>query len=269
MWLERLWISGAPGIPLRSTNEPFRGMNKLLLSVAAVERGFEHRHWMTYKTAKGMGAQVRGGEKGELVVYADEMTKQVENRETGEMEDRPMLGFSQGIYRLQRRPDRWPSCGLLREAGHEAHGQAGEDRIQPGALSRTHGAKIIEGGNHAFYRPRRRHDPNAGNREVQQRRSYHAIELHELVHWSGAKHRLNRKIGKDFRSPDYAREELVAEIGAAFLCASIEITPEVRPDHAGYLESWLKVLKADKRAIFAAAAQAQKAADFLHGLQPK
>jgi antirestriction protein ArdC len=100
--------------------------------------------------------------------------------------------------------------------------------------------------------------------------SYYATLLHELTHWTRHETRLNREFGrKRWGDEGYAAEELVAELGAAFLCADLGVTPEPREDHASYLASWLMVLKQDKRAIFTAAAHAQRAADFLHGLQPK
>jgi antirestriction protein ArdC len=100
--------------------------------------------------------------------------------------------------------------------------------------------------------------------------SYYATLLHELTHWTRHEKRLNREFGrKRWGDSGYAAEELVAELGAAFLCADLGVTPEPREDHAAYLASWLEVLKSDKRAIFTAAAHAQRAADFLHGLQPK
>jgi antirestriction protein ArdC len=91
-----------------------------------------------------------------------------------------------------------------------------------------------------------------------------------LIHWTRAPHRLNRDLGRKKHADDgYAREELVAELGSAFLCADLAITPELRDDHASYIASWLQVLKNDKRAIFSAASLASKAADYLHGLQPQ
>lgn len=99
--------------------------------------------------------------------------------------------------------------------------------------------------------------------------SYYATVLHELTHWTRQEKRLYRDFGRQrFGDPGYAREELVAELGAAFLCAETGITPEVREDHADYL-GWLSVPREDKRAIFSAAAHAQRAADYLQGLQPK
>jgi antirestriction protein ArdC len=99
--------------------------------------------------------------------------------------------------------------------------------------------------------------------------SYYATLLHELTHWTGVKHRCDRQFGKRFGDDAYAMEELVSELGAAFLCADLGITLEPRTDHAAYINHWLKVLKADKKAIFTAASQAAKASDFLIGLQSK
>jgi len=98
--------------------------------------------------------------------------------------------------------------------------------------------------------------------------SYYATLAHEETHWTRHPSRLNRDFGrKRFGDEGYAVEELVAELGSAFLCADLELTPEVREDHASYIASWITVLKNDKRAIFSAASHAQRAADFLHGLQ--
>ena len=98
--------------------------------------------------------------------------------------------------------------------------------------------------------------------------SYAATKGHELVHWTNHETRLHRDFGRPrFGDEGYAREELVAELGSAFLCADLGITPEPREDHAAYIGSWLKALQNDKRAIFQAVAYAQRAADYLHGLQ--
>lgn len=100
--------------------------------------------------------------------------------------------------------------------------------------------------------------------------AYYATLAHECTHWTRHKSRLDRDFGrKRWGDESYAMEELCAELGAAFLCADLELTPQIREDHAPFIPEWLKVLKEDKRAIFSAAAHAQKAADFLHGLQPR
>jgi antirestriction protein ArdC len=98
--------------------------------------------------------------------------------------------------------------------------------------------------------------------------SYYAVRAHETIHWTRHCSRLDREFGrKRFGDEGYAMEELVAELGSAFLSADLELTPEVREDHAAYIASWIKVLKNDKRAIFTAASHAQRATDFLNGLQ--
>ena len=98
--------------------------------------------------------------------------------------------------------------------------------------------------------------------------SYYATLAHELTHWTRHPSRLDRDFGQARPGDEgYAREELVAELGAAFLSADLELTPETRDDHAAYLESWLRILKSDKRALFQAAAHAQRAVNFLQGYQ--
>ena len=131
------------------------------------------------------------------------------------------------------------------------------------------GADIRHGGNRAFYA----HGPDYVQmppfESFRDGESYAATLAHELTHWTKHDKRLARDMGRiKWGDEGYAKEELVAELGAAFLCADLEITPEVREDHAAYIASWLKALKDDKRLIFAAAAHAQRAADYLHSLQP-
>ena len=100
--------------------------------------------------------------------------------------------------------------------------------------------------------------------------SYYATLAHECTHWTRHDSRLAREFGrKRWGDSGYAMEELVAELGSAFLCADLDLTPEIREDHAAYIASWLRALKEDKKAVFVAASHAQRATDFLHGLQPK
>ena len=96
--------------------------------------------------------------------------------------------------------------------------------------------------------------------------SYYATLLHELTHWTGAPHRLNRTVGQQFGDEAYAAEELVAELGAAFLCADLGIANEPRADHAAYAANWLKILADDRKAIFNAAREANHATACLHEL---
>jgi len=131
----------------------------------------------------------------------------------------------------------------------------------------TTNATLHHGGSSAFFSPAKDLIQMPEYTSFESRESYYATLVHELTHWTGAKPRLDRDLSGRFKTASYAAEELIAEMGAAFLCADLGITPEVREDHASYLESWLKVLKADKRAIFTASAKAQQAVDYLHSLQ--
>jgi antirestriction protein ArdC len=130
-------------------------------------------------------------------------------------------------------------------------------------------ATIRHGGNQAYYAESTDLIQLPHPQTFKDRESYAATQLHELTHWTKHISRLNRDFGcKHFGDEGYAREELVAELGAAFLCASLGVTLEPREDHAVYIGHWLKVLQSDSRTIFSAAAHAQRAVDFLHGLQP-
>jgi antirestriction protein ArdC len=131
------------------------------------------------------------------------------------------------------------------------------------------GATIRHGADSAYYSPKLDIIQLPMPEAFRDTESYTATKAHELTHWTAHRTRLNREFGgQRFGDTGYAREELVAELGSAFLCADLGITPEPREDHAAYLAHWIAVLKADKRVIFAASAHAQKAVDFLHGLQP-
>jgi antirestriction protein ArdC len=132
------------------------------------------------------------------------------------------------------------------------------------------GADIRHGGTRAFYAEGPDYVQMPLFETFRDSESYAATLAHELTHWTKHDKRLARDFGRvRFGDEGYASEELVAELGSAFLCADLGITPEVREDHAAYIASWLKALRDDKRLIFSAAAHAQRAADYLHGLQPK
>ncbi len=259
------WEAGASAVfPLRGNGQPYRGVNVLLLWAEAVERGYRASTWMTYKQAAERGAHVRKGEKGSMVVYADTIHR-TETNDKGEDVERA-FGFmkSYTVFNVEQIE------GL--EAGFypvEAVSDADQVDVIEHAESffvRT-GAAFRHGGSSAFYAPGSdviQLPPVQAFRDAE---SYTATKAHELIHWTGHHDRMAREFGKRYGDRAYAFEELVAEMGAAFLCADLAITPELRGDHADYLASWLDVMKEDKRAIFAAASHAQKAMDYLHGLQ--
>jgi antirestriction protein ArdC len=136
-------------------------------------------------------------------------------------------------------------------------------------------ANVQHGGGSAYYRPQTdtiqmpERNLFIGTKSSTPTEAYYSTLLHELTHWTSHQSRVNRNLSKRFGDESYAMEELVAEFGAAFLCASLGVTLEPRADHAAYLDHWLKVVKADKKALFAAASKASEAVDFLTKLQPE
>ncbi|WOS62042.1 ArdC family protein [Sinorhizobium fredii] len=251
--------------PLRSNGMPYQGINVLMLWGESVAKGYAAPMWMTFKQALELGANVRKGEHGSLVVYADRIRRKELDAATGEEAERE-IPFLKG----------YTVFNVEQIEGLPAHfyGVA-EPRLDPvqrigkaDAFFAATGADIRHGGNMAYYSAaddRVQMPPFESFRDAE---SYYATLAHECVHWTKHGKRLDREFGrKRWGDEGYAAEELVAELGAAFISADLDLTPEPREDHAAYIASWLKVLKNDKRAIFTAASHAQRAADYLHALQ--
>ena len=251
--------------PLRAGGQPYKGINVLMLWASAMTQNFAAPIWMTFHQAQELKANVRKGSKGSLVVYADRIAK-TETTEGGEENHRDiyfMKGYTVfNVEQIEGLPAHFyaPAVPQLDPV----------QRIEAAdRFFANTGADIRHGGNQAYYACQSDYvqmPPFVAFRDAE---SYSSTLAHELTHWTKHPSRVAREFGpKRFGDEGYAQEELVAEIGAAFLCCDLGITPEIREDHAAYLDHWLKVLKADKRAIFQAAAHAQRAVDFLHGLQP-
>lgn len=266
-WMQP-WQAGAGAqFPLRGNGQPYRGVNVLLLWAESVERGYRASTWMTYKQAAEHGAHVRKGEKGAMVVYADTIHR-TETNDKGEDVERA-FGFMKAYTVFNVEQIEGLDAGLYPVDAVDDGGQA-VDLIEHAEdfFTRT-GAAFRHGGNSAFYAPGPDVIQLPPVQAFKDAESYTATKAHELIHWTGHQDRMAREFGKRYGDRAYAFEELVAEMGAAFLCADLAIAPELRTDHADYLASWLEVMKEDKRAIFAAASHAQKAMDYLHGLQAK
>ncbi|MBX9907832.1 MAG: ssDNA-binding domain-containing protein [Beijerinckiaceae bacterium] len=259
--------NGSVRRPLRHNGLPYSGMNVLLLWSEASARGFTLPTWMTFKQAIELGGAVRKGETGSLVVFASRFKKS-ETDAAGDTIDReiPFLK-SYTVFNAEQidgLPDRY---SVSPESVHDPI-----ERIDDADRFFAHtGAVIRHRGDRAYYSPATDHIQMPPLATFRDGASYVATLSHEATHWTAARHRANRDLsryGKD-RS-ERAHEELIAELGCCFLCADLGIAPELepRPDHASYLASWLEVLSNDKRFIFAAAAHAQRAVAYLHGLQP-
>jgi antirestriction protein ArdC len=252
--------------PLRHNGQKYSGVNILTLWMSAEAQGFASPFWMTFQQAKELGGHVKQGEKGSPVVYASTFKKQDQSEDGTEIEQEIPFLKAYTVFCADQIAGLPPHFYAVATPPTEKL-----DRIaRADAFFANTKADVRIGGNRAYYAIEAdyiRMPPFEAFRDAE---SHAATLAHELTHWSRHSTRLNREFGrKRFGDEGYAMEELVAELGAAFLCADLQITPEVREDHASYIQSWLKVLQDDKRAIFTAASHASKAVEFLHGLQPQ
>jgi antirestriction protein ArdC len=247
-----------------ATCRAYSGINVMLLWAAGINAGYPTQRWLTFRQALGLGGCVRKGERGTPVVYADRFTPQ---------DERDRADRDGGSARQVAFLKRFTVFNVAQVNGLPMHLTAPplpprEDLIVPRfrALIDVSGITIRIGGDMAFYRPaddvvvlpppEAFHDPI----------NFHRTAAHELSHATSHATRLNRELKGPHGGTCYAREELVAEISAAYVCASLGIVPTVR--HADYIGSWLQVLREDERAIVRAASHASKAADWLLGRLP-
>jgi antirestriction protein ArdC len=259
-------LDGRALLPLRHNGIPYRGVNILALWMASVARGYGSPIWMTFRQALELGGAVRKGEKGSLTVYANTLIRHGTDETSGE-DIQNAIRFMKGytVFNVEQ-IDGLPSHYYA--APQPVLEPLARIERADGFFAAT-GATIRNGGNSAHYTLADDHIQMPPFDAFETPENYYATLAHETTHWTGHPSRLDRHFGqKRFGDDGYATEELVAELGSAFLCATLELDNLPRADHASYLSHWLGVLKADKRAIFSAAAHAQRAVDFLRGLQP-
>jgi antirestriction protein ArdC len=243
-----------------SSGRRYRGINVLLLNLQAMQRGYSVNRWLTYQQARALGANVRKGETGtEVVLYklldkaAEQPVPAAHKGETPRVI--PLIrsfivfnadqidGLPQGLIPPPSEVSEWSACETAE------------------AIIDASGARIEYGGARAFYAPSMDLIQLPNRSSFADATGYYQVALHELTHWSGAPNRCNRPLLGRAHIESYAFEELVAELGSAFLTDHCGLPGVLQ--HASYIESWLKALRNDKKLIFAAASAAQKAADFL------
>lgn len=245
-----------------ATEMPYRGINVVALWVESLRRGFASGSWATYRQWRKLGAQVRKGERGSLIVFYKEV--EPEQREEGDDTANPrprLLARASWVFNTAQ-VDGWTAP--QRPERNEVETIEHVERFVS-----TLGADIRHGGDQACYHPvgdyieipdQTLFQWTDGSSPTE---SYYSVLLHELTHWTGADARLARNLRSRFGDEHYAMEELIAELGAAFLCADLGITNEPRPDHAAYVADWLTVLDRDKKALFTAASRASAAVEYL------
>lgn len=238
---------GGVGPHNAATGRPYNGINWLVLSCAA----YASDGWLTYKQAQELGGQVRKGERGTHIVFWSFPKIQ---KEDGTVEVVPFAkGFT--VFNVQQ-------CDGLDESKLKGLEPVVAGQTSINAIAKSVGADVHHGGARAYYAPDGDFIAMPTAESFESENAYAATLAHELVHWTGHKSRCDRQFGKRFGDDAYAFEELVAEIGSAFVCAQVGI-PLEGLQHSSYIASWLKVLKEDKRAIFTASSQAKRSSEFL------
>lgn len=256
---QQAWSAG-PAVTHRNIRgNAYSGVNVLLTWIASAQKGFTQTRWLTYKQAKEQGGNVRKGEKGTTVVFAKQVLTDKEDDNGKKIGYFVHKGYT--VFNIEQ-------CdGLehLREGLTEPKPEPIRC-VETDALIAATGAVIKhDGAGRAYYKRDTDdiHMPVASSFNTMP--DYYSTVLHELVHWTGAKHRLDRIKGKSFGDKDYAFEELCAELGSAFLCAQMGFDSDLQ--HASYIGSWLQALKNDKKYIFRASSQASKAAEYINQFQ--
>lgn len=265
-WRSPILGSGKAGFPTSLTsNKPYRGANVFLLACTAFFEGYSSAYWLTYQQAKERGGTVRRGERATMVVFFK--MHEVTNKDTGEVKKVPVLRhynvFNVDQCENIQAPD--VAKDLKREFNPI-------DAAEALCNNYPDGPTMQHFGRQAFYIPSddivRLPDPSWFRSEA----DYYATRFHELAHSTGHSKRLNRGIDKDLRpfgSEDYSKEELIAEMAAAFLCAECHIEPAVIENQAAYVKGWLGKLKADAKLVIQAAGAAQRAAEWIRGTYPQ
>jgi len=258
------WMGPNGGRPVNAlTGRPYRGVNVVMLWAEARTRGFGSCHWATYRQWRELGGQVRRAERSATIVFYKTIEVEAPQGvgEDGESPSTRLVARASRVFNAAQ-VDGWKEPTPPPRSRVETL-----EKVE--AFVQATGADIREQGNHALYNPgadRILVPPRGsfiGTPTSSPTETFYSTLCHELTHWSGHKSRLNRDLSGRFGDRAYAAEELVAELGAAFLCADLGITNMPRLDHAQYVASWFMLMRDDKRAIFTAASRAAAAAEFL------
>jgi len=258
--------AGSIRLPRRHNGARYQGINILALWMTAGAKGYSSPYWMTFKQALAIGACVRKGEKGAQVVYADRIVKRKENA-AGEEQSRVIPFLKAYTVFNAEQIEGVPAHYLVQPVS-----PAPFEPIEAAEAYFSHiPADVRHLGAQPCYIPSLDAIHMPRPEVFATPAAYYSIRAHETVHWSGSASRLDRNLTGRFGDASYCMEELVAEMGAAFVAAALEIGTEesIREDHAPYLAGWLRKLREDKRAIFTAAAKASEALAYLDGFQPQ
>lgn len=277
---QKAWIDTSDSGPARNpvSHTTYSGVNQILLSMIKMARGANFNRWLTFKQVKSMSGKVRKGAKGAEIVYVnfqyfDEKGRKVPHSKVKGMNEKDLAAagidkvpFLRGYYVFNLEDVE----GMPEEMYHKPKRQPlqdweKDDRAE--TLINATGADIrYKEGNRAFYRPSEDYIQLPIREQFKGKEPFYETAFHELAHWTGAPHRLNRPKGKGFGSPEYAKEELTAELATAFICANLGFDSSI-PNNAAYIDNWLQVLRNDQKFIFKVTGDAQRAANYIFEAQ--
>lgn len=250
--------------PLRSNNVPYTGINTIVLWAIAAEKGYNLPHWVTFQQAINLKASVRKGEKGSQVIYADQILKEEESKDGEKQIVQIPFMKSYTVFNASQ-------IDNLPKHFYEIPAQApviSPQRIDELETFFKQTKADIRTGYKAAYYSMEDYVDMPPIESFETAKDYYSVLAHEITHWTKHPKRLNRDFGRKYWGDEgYAKEELVAEIGACFLAADLGFEPMPEKNHAAYIQSWLQALQDDKKLIITAASYAQKATEYLHSLQ--
>jgi len=244
-----------------ATTKTYQGINTLMLWAAARNKKYASAYWATYRQWDDLGARVRKGEHGTMIILYKDVSVEAEDARTGERVmdyrriARPYYVFNAGQV------EGWNEPSLLFGGAVVTIEEIDNAVAATGADIRTGEKPMYRLASDYISMPPK--ESFVGSPTSEPTETYYSTLFHELIHWTGHWNRLGRNLSGRFGTHDYAMEELVAELGAAYLCAEFFVLHLPRKDHAAYIGEWLEVLKADKRAIFAASTYAMEAVEYL------
>ena len=255
---EKPWEKGFMGFPENAFSKSFySGVNTLILWLRQSTTGFETSQWMTFLQVKKLGGKVKKGEKATRIVFYKKLT--ITDEESEEDKTIPLLK-PHAVFNLSQ------TTGLehlIKKSSFKEEPLFQDVKKAEELIKKSQADIAFAPIDRACYQPTEDKILMPKKEQFKTQEGFYSTMFHELSHWTGHKSRLNRKKGNKKGSKDYAFEELIAEISASFICCHLGF--EYSTQHSAYIKDWLEVLKEDKKAIFKASSQAQKATEFILG----
>lgn len=260
---EQPWVSNNSGMPKRFNGEHYNGINVLLLWIAKAQNQYKSDQWMTFNQIKELGGNVKKGSKSEKVIFYKPISVTDTDSHGNEINKTFPLLKTYNVFNVDQTEGLsekyYPTTTEKRNIN-----KGSKDQVAEAFFNNIEGLKVEFGADLAAYYPSLDMIKMPDFERFLNSESYYSTLAHETIHWTKSKNRLDRSFGESrFGNESYAMEELVAELGAAFIMADLQLSNVVRIDHVSYIKAWIKILKNDPKAIFTASSYATKAVTYL------